>query len=418
MSPTCAANWTLKVGDVFRQSEWETNKRRALQALLITTYPFATLTRTEAQVDVRTSKAKLTVVIASGPVVRFGPLQIIGLKRYPEQTVRNLDPIDLGELYTQQKLFDYQQKLANTGYFSRVEVSIDAEADPGSDPRSAFVAPKVADTATPATPPTPTEANATPAAAAPPSPLPREVTLPVRVLVEENKSKTVSAGVGYTTNSGPRASLAYNVIDFLGGAKQLRTNLVGRPPEPDARCDAAVPDDAARRRLLDRDDGRSPGHPERGRPHRNDLGEARLGTRDDAALHVARLRLRAEGHPRPAAVARRDDRRDPRRDAAADRQPAVADDRLSRQRRGRGRHPPEHRPAVRAPLRQGHPLRPVRRRQHADRAARARPRSQAATRRRCRRRCCSAPAARARCAATATRASACSRAARSPARAT
>ena len=206
--------WTLRAGDVFRQSDWEANKRRLLQGFLLRTYPFATMTRTEAQVDVRTSKAKLVVVVASGPAVRFGPLQITGLKRYPPETVRNLDPIKLGELYAQQPLFDFQQKLSATGFFSRVEVSVDAEADPGSDPRSPFVTPKPKDDE---------GTNAT--ADAPATPLPREVTLPLRVFVEENQSKQLSLGVGYSTNSGPRASASYNVIDFLGGAKQLRTTL-------------------------------------------------------------------------------------------------------------------------------------------------------------------------------------------------
>ena len=223
------AGWTLAAGDVFRQGEWEANKRRLLQGLLIRTYPFATLTRSEAKVDIRTSKAALSVVIASGPAVRFGPLQITGLERYPPETVRNLDPVDIGELYTQQKVFDFQQKLANSGYFSRSEVSIDAVADPGTDPRSPFVAPKAKD-GDESKPAITSAANAdvqiTPATGdAPPTPLPREVTLPLRVFVEENKSKQVAAGVGYTTNSGPRVSLGYNVIDFLGGAKQLRTNL-------------------------------------------------------------------------------------------------------------------------------------------------------------------------------------------------
>ena len=206
--------WQLSAGDVFRQPDWEAEKRRLLQGLLIRTYPFASITRSEAQVDVRTSKAKLTVVIASGPAVRFGPLQITGLERYPADIVRNLDPIDIGELYSQAKVFEYQQRLSSSGYFARVEVSIDAVADPGTDPRSPFV-----------TPP-PTGTDVTPATAdAPASVVPREVTLPLRVLVEENKSKQVSLGLGLSTNSGPRASATYNIINFAGGGKQLRTSL-------------------------------------------------------------------------------------------------------------------------------------------------------------------------------------------------
>ena len=211
--------WTLQQGNVFKQGDWEANKRRLLQSLLIRTYPFATITRSEAEVDVRTSMAKLTVVIASGPAVRFGPLQTSGLKRYPPETVRNLDPIKLGELYSQERIFEFQRRLNASGYFSRVEVSIEAIADPGSDPRSPFVQPPPAGVDPGLDAPTVT-------GDAPPTPLPREVTLPVRVVVEENKSKQLSVGLGLSTNSGPRASLGYNFIGFLGGAKQLRTTLV------------------------------------------------------------------------------------------------------------------------------------------------------------------------------------------------
>ncbi len=219
--------WTLVAGNVFRQADWEANKRRLLQGFLIRTYPFASLTRSEAQVDIRNDRAKLVVVVASGPAVRFGPLQISGLKRYPADTIRNLTPIRIGELYSQQQVFDFQQKLVSSGFFSRVEVSIDAEADPGTDPRSPFVAPKVVDSGgEPGADPMARTTPITPATNdAPATPLPREVTLPLRVAVDENLSKSLSVGVGYTSNSGPRASLAYNVIDFLGGAKQLRTNL-------------------------------------------------------------------------------------------------------------------------------------------------------------------------------------------------
>ena len=208
------SDWTLTAGRVFRQSDWEASKRRLVQDLLIRTYPFASITRSEAQVDIRTAKAKLSVAIASGPAVRFGPLQISGLQRYPEEIVRNLDPIELGELYSQAQVFEFQQRLNGSGYFSRVEVSIDAMADPGSDPRSPFVQPEKK------------EGEGTAATAeAPATPLPREVTLPLRVFVEENKSQTVSFGLGLSTTSGPRVSGTYNVIDFLGGGKQLRTNL-------------------------------------------------------------------------------------------------------------------------------------------------------------------------------------------------
>jgi len=206
--------WGLKKGDVFRQTDWEANKRRTLQALLLQTYPFATITRSEAKVDVRDDSASLSLVIASGPAVRFGPLQVTGLGRYPASVVNNLNPIKIGDLYSQTQVFELQRRLNSSGFFSRVDVSIDTTADPGTDPREP--AAKPADGAEPATPAT---------EHAPATPVPREVTLPIRISVAENKSQAVSLGLGYSTNSGARATASYNIVNFLGGAKQLRTTL-------------------------------------------------------------------------------------------------------------------------------------------------------------------------------------------------
>ena len=201
------ADWPLTTGDVFRQAQWESGKRRLLQELLIRTYPFAAITTSRAEVDVRTAQAALSVTIASGPAVRFGPLEVTGLKRYPPSTVRNLDPIKLGELYSQEQVFEFQRRLLDSGYFSRADVSIDARADPADaanpDPTSPAGDPvKSGDVA---------EA--------------REVTVPLRVAVEENTGKQLSVGLGLSTNSGPRTSLAYNVLNLFGTAVQLRSNL-------------------------------------------------------------------------------------------------------------------------------------------------------------------------------------------------
>lgn len=201
------AAWSLTVGDVFRQSQWESDKRRLLQELLIRSYPFAAVATSRAEVDVRSARAALSVTIASGPAVRFGPLEISGLKRYPPSTVRNLNPIAVGELYSQQQVFEFQRRLLDSGYFSRADVSIDARADP-------------ADLANPD--PANPAGDLVKLGEAPEA---REVTVPLRVAVVENTSKQLSVGLGVSTNSGPRASLAYNVLNFLGTAVQLRSSL-------------------------------------------------------------------------------------------------------------------------------------------------------------------------------------------------
>ncbi|WP_092279887.1 MULTISPECIES: autotransporter assembly complex family protein [unclassified Duganella] len=183
--------WTLKKGRVFRQEEWESAKRALLRSVVQTRYPRAQLVDSQATVDPEAHLANLHVVIESGPEMRFGELRIEGLKRYPESVVRNLNQIHPGDYYSEAALQSYQSRLQDTGYFASVEVSGDMSAILSEQLDAAAMTP---------------EQNAA-AAMAP---------LPLLVRVVENKRKNVSAGVGYSTNTGNRASLTYDDLSVFG----------------------------------------------------------------------------------------------------------------------------------------------------------------------------------------------------------
>ena len=185
------AAWTLKKGRVFRQEEWESAKRALLRSVVQTRYPRAQLVDSQATVDPETHIANLHVVIESGPEMRFGELRIEGLKRYPESVVRNLNQIHPGDYYSEAALQSYQSRLQDTGYFASVEVSGDMSAILSEQLDAASMTP---------------EQNAS-AAMAP---------LPLLVRVVENKRKNVSAGIGYSTNTGNRASLTYDDLSVFG----------------------------------------------------------------------------------------------------------------------------------------------------------------------------------------------------------
>ncbi len=189
------AAWPLQEGAVFRQADWEAAKRDLLRQVVQTRYPRAQLSETLATVDPDTHRAELRVVLDSGPELRFGELRIEGLKRYPESLVRNLNPIAPGDYYSEAALQAYQSRLQDTGYFSSVEVSADL---------SALLNEQI-DAAGEAQP-----GAARPAAAAPAGPVPLVVRL------TENKRKNVSAGIGYSTNTGNRAQLNYDDLNLLG----------------------------------------------------------------------------------------------------------------------------------------------------------------------------------------------------------
>jgi translocation and assembly module TamA len=183
--------WTLKKGRVFRQEDWESAKRSLLRAVVQTRYPRAQLVDSQATVDTEAHLANLHVVIESGPEMRFGELRIEGLKRYPELVVRNLNQIHPGDYYSEAALQSYQSRLQDTGYFASVEVSGDMSAILSEQLDAASMTP---------------EQNAS-AAMAP---------LPLLVRVVENKRKNVSAGIGYSTNTGNRASLTYDDLSVFG----------------------------------------------------------------------------------------------------------------------------------------------------------------------------------------------------------
>jgi translocation and assembly module TamA len=204
------AGWSLQEGQIFRQGDWEAAKRNLLRQVVQTRYPRAQLTESRATVDPETHRVQLRVVLDSGPEMRFGDLRIEGLKRYPASIVTNLNQIHPGDYYSEAALQAYQAKLQETGYFATVDVSVDLNSVLGEQMEAAEKTQPAADgTPAPQQSPGPTAAPqpTSPAAMAP---------LPLVVRVTENKKKNVSAGVGYSTNTGNRTQLTYDDLSVFG----------------------------------------------------------------------------------------------------------------------------------------------------------------------------------------------------------
>jgi translocation and assembly module TamA len=212
--------WSLGVGQRFRQADWELAKRDLLRQVMQARYPRAQLVDSNATVDPETRRALLRVVVDSGPEVHLGGLRIEGLKRYPVSIITNLNQIKPGDEYNEATLQSFQARLQDTGYFSGVEVSADMSAlldesiETMTDEQKA-AAPKSA-----------------PPAAGP-------VTTPVLVRVTENKQKNVSAGLGYSTNTGNRAQLTYDDLNVHG--LRLKSNLIFETLRQTARADFYFP---------------------------------------------------------------------------------------------------------------------------------------------------------------------------------
>lgn len=168
----------LAKGDVFRQADWDSTKQGVLDAVRQVKYASARIATSEAHIDPDSRSARITLVIDSGPVFRFGPLDVTGLSRYPSSIVENLDPIHPGSVYDEKLLLRFQRRLLASGYFASAVVVADDD---------------------------PAHADAT----------------PVRVKIVEGAARKVDLGVGFSTDRGPRAQARYTDKNTLDRALQL-----------------------------------------------------------------------------------------------------------------------------------------------------------------------------------------------------
>jgi translocation and assembly module TamA len=182
-------NLPLREGQPFRQADWAASKQAVLRPLHALRYPAANLQSSDARIEALRHEASIELEIDSGPAFHFGELQIEGLSRYPESIVRNLSSIGVGDAYRQQALFDLQQALSDSGYFTQAQVRIDPD-------------PALADA------------------------------VPVQVEVVEQKAKRFSFGAGVNTDTGARLRSQWQLRNLLSrGLRLTMDNEFERPSQ-------------------------------------------------------------------------------------------------------------------------------------------------------------------------------------------
>ena len=191
--------WPLMPGQAFSQSGWDDAKGQGLRTLRQRRYPTARIASSRAEVDADTHEAKLAVTYDPGPPYRFGPLQVRGSQRYDPDGARRLARLPTGSVYDEAEMLDAQQRLANSGYYDAVFLTLDTESP---DPQAA----------------------------------------PVIAQVREAKLQKLVFGAGLSTDSGPRLSVdhshnqwpthgwrAVNKLSLDKNAQQLGTGWTALP---------------------------------------------------------------------------------------------------------------------------------------------------------------------------------------------
>ncbi|GAB7548950.1 autotransporter assembly complex protein TamA [Cupriavidus sp. 8B] len=192
------AKWDLPVGAPFRQADWDKAKEDALVALQSHTYYGARLTGSQARIEPDEHAADLSARFASGPAYSMGRLKISGLRRYPEQIIRNVNPLYEGEPYRVERLLEFQRAIQNQPYFSNVQIDL------GEQETTAEGKVTEASTAISAEPKVDMNAD--------------KVTVPVYVRVREYPVHRLSSGVGYTTDTGAQVEGRYAYYNLFNRA--------------------------------------------------------------------------------------------------------------------------------------------------------------------------------------------------------
>ena len=129
--------FSVRAGQVFTQADWNRAKTSALRALTARRYPAGRLHNSLADVDTSDHSVRLAVELDSGEPLRVGTVRVEGTHRFDAAVVERLvrlSGITPGSDYDLDRLQDARQRIADTGYFESVYVSVDPGADSATAP--------------------------------------------------------------------------------------------------------------------------------------------------------------------------------------------------------------------------------------------------------------------------------------------
>ena len=174
--------WALPAGAPFLNNSWSDAKAAALARLRAAGYATAAWDGTAAEVDLARNEVRLFLVVDSGPLFRYGSLQIEGLADHNTATVENLLAAQRGAPVTETLLLDFQDRLQKSGLFEGVNVTLDLDPTTAGQAR-------------------------------------------INARAQEAPLQVYTFGVGISANNGPRASVEHVVRRVFGYAASSRVKV-------------------------------------------------------------------------------------------------------------------------------------------------------------------------------------------------
>ncbi|MFO1339377.1 MAG: BamA/TamA family outer membrane protein [Burkholderiaceae bacterium] len=182
-------DWALAPGAHFRNDDWASAKATVIARLRAEGYAAATWSGTSAEVGEaapgQAPPVRIFAVADSGPLFRAGPAESIsvsGVQHHEAERVRALAGFAEGAPLTELRLLDYQERLLRTGLFDQASVSLDPDAALAGQSR-------------------------------------------VLVQLKEASLQAATLGLGYSANTGPRATAEYVHRRLFGYAATARNKV-------------------------------------------------------------------------------------------------------------------------------------------------------------------------------------------------
>jgi outer membrane protein assembly complex protein YaeT len=172
--------WPLKKNDRFTEEAYEALKRLYLDFLLNHGYPRA---QVEGQVRLDDAKntARVEVTVTPGSLSYFGDVKIRGNRETPEYLIRRQLTFKPGEVFSFAELYNSQRQLYNLDLFQSVTLS----PEEGTE---------------------------------------KEQRIPVEVVLQEKKKRSVRLGLGYGNEDRFRAQLGVRFRNLGGGGRTLEVS--------------------------------------------------------------------------------------------------------------------------------------------------------------------------------------------------
>lgn len=202
---TIESQWPLQPGQRFSQASWSQAKSQGLRTLQSRRYPLARIDSSLADIDADTHEADVSVAYAPGPAYTFGPLRIEGAQRYDPVGTARIARLPEGEEYDQTALVDAQLRLASSGYYDSVFLTLANVPQQGESAAEDEEALKRKGA---------------------------QVTTPVIAQVREAQMQKWVFGVGMSTDTGPRLSVdhIHNRLPWLGWRAVTRMRFDRKNP--------------------------------------------------------------------------------------------------------------------------------------------------------------------------------------------